>query len=238
MLHGFELNDDQLRNIITSLDDEFDRGLRGELDACVKMLITYVRDVPTGKEVGKYMALDLGGTNFRVLTVELDGDKACIDTETCEIPESLMIGPGRDLFDHIAFCVYTFIESRKITDKFLPIGFTFSFPCQNANLASAKLIRWTKGFKCPDVEGEDIAELLRQALVRKRPKECNTKVDIVAVINDTTGTLMSCAHRNRNCRVGIIVGTGTNVCYMEKLERVHKWPLPADNHSKQVIINC
>lgn len=238
LLHGFELNDGQLKRIITLLNDEFDRGLQGEQNAGVSMLITFVRDVPTGNEIGKYMALDLGGTNFRVLTVELDGEKAAIDTETCEIPESLMIGPGRDLFDHIAFCVYQFIASRKIVAEFLPIGFTFSFPCLNANLASAKLIKWTKGFKCADVEGEDIAELLRGALIRKRPKGCNTRVDIVAVINDTTGTLMSCAHRNRNCRVGIIVGTGTNCCYMEKLECVKKWPLPPDNQPKQVIINC
>ncbi len=28
----------------------------------------------------------------------------------------------------------------------------------------------------------------------------------MAVVNDTTGTLMSCAHKNRECRVGLIVG--------------------------------
>lgn len=42
----------------------------------------------------------------------------------------------------------------------------------------------------------------------------------MAVVNDTTGTLMSCAHKNRECRVGVIVGTGTNACYMETLENV------------------
>ena len=28
----------------------------------------------------------------------------------------------------------------------------------------------------------------------------------MAVVNDTTGTLMSCAHKNRGCGVGLIVG--------------------------------
>lgn len=34
-------------------------------------------------------------------------------------------------------------------------------------------------------------------------------IDVMAVVNDTTGTLMSCAHKNRECRVGLIVGTFT-----------------------------
>lgn len=37
------------------------------------------------------------------------------------------------------------------------------------------------------------------------PKQ-NVDIDVVAVVNDTTGTLMSCAHKNRECRVGLIVG--------------------------------
>lgn len=28
----------------------------------------------------------------------------------------------------------------------------------------------------------------------------------MAVLNDATGTLMSCAHKNFNCRLGVIIG--------------------------------
>lgn len=55
------------------------------------------------------------------------------------------------------------------------------------------------------------------------------KIKICAVLNDTTGTLMSCAWKNQNCRIGLIVGTGTNACYMEKLERVELWDDPVDD---------
>ena len=51
-----------------------------------------------------------------------------------------------------------------------------------------------------------------------RPKDID--IDVMAVVNDTTGTLMSCAHKNRECRVGVIVGTGTNACYMEEMNNV------------------
>ena len=34
-------------------------------DASVKCFPTYVRQLPNGKEQGKFLSLDLGGTNFR-----------------------------------------------------------------------------------------------------------------------------------------------------------------------------
>uniref|UniRef100_T1JUB3 Phosphotransferase n=1 Tax=Tetranychus urticae TaxID=32264 RepID=T1JUB3_TETUR len=232
-----ELSDEKLKEIMATLEAEFEHGLSDEAEATIKMLITYVRDIPRGDEKGMFMALDLGGTNFRVLTVTLDGASALIDTETCEIPSKVMVGSGRDLFDRIAECVYIFIRSRNITVPYLPIGFTFSFPCKQEGLDSASLIRWTKGFKCSDVAGADVVKLLREALVRRKG-DCKVETDVVAMINDTTGTLMSCAHRNRECRVGLIVGTGTNLCYMEKLARIPKWvPKEKDEDPPQVAIN-
>lgn len=28
----------------------------------------------------------------------------------------------------------------------------------------------------------------------------------MAVLNDSTGTLMSCAHKNHDCKIGVIIG--------------------------------
>lgn len=47
-------------------------------------------------------------------------------------------------------------------------------------------------------------------------------VDVVAVLNDTVGTLMACAFKDNDCQVGVIVGTGTNACYMEKISKCEK----------------
>ena len=40
-----------------------------------KCFPTYVRELPSGCEVGKFLALDLGGTNFRVVVIDIDKDK-------------------------------------------------------------------------------------------------------------------------------------------------------------------
>lgn len=63
--------------------------------------------------------------------------------------------------------MYRFMSAEGILDQILPLGFTFSFPCTQMGLASAKLIRWTKGFSASGVEGEDVARLLKEAITRR-----------------------------------------------------------------------
>ncbi|UYV68768.1 GCK [Cordylochernes scorpioides] len=231
--------------------------------ATVKMYPTYVRDVPNGSEHGKFLALDLGGTNFRVLLIDLDGDVFKMENEIYAIPQEIMLGSGeQDLicqdFDLSGFCSCrdfvnltvglrscsttsptvwpTSQRSRGVKNIKLPLGFTFSFPCRQEGLTSARLTNWTKGFKCSGVIGEDVVQLLRQAVLRRQ----DVDIDVVAVVNDTTGTLMSCAHRNRRCRLGLIVGTGTNACYMEQLDEVELFDetkQKSNGQPKQMIVN-
>jgi hexokinase len=55
--------------------------------------------------------LDLGGTNFRVLLIHLKGDGEFeMQSKIYAIPQSIMIGSGTQLFDHIAECLANFIK--------------------------------------------------------------------------------------------------------------------------------
>lgn len=36
------------------------------------------------------------------------------------------------------------------------------------------------------------------------------EIAVMAILNDSTGTLMSCAHRNHDCKIGVIVGKNPN----------------------------
>ena len=66
------------------------------------------------------------------------------------------------------------------------------------------------------VEGNDVVECLKKAIDRRG----DIRVDVAAILNDTTGCLMSCAWKNPKCRIGLIIGTGTNACYLEDLNNV------------------
>jgi hexokinase len=218
----------QLEMTCRLLENEFKRGLGRDTnkDASVKMYPTHLIDRQdehqslghfAEPEEGRFMALDLGGTNFRVILVELEGSNFHMDNQTFSLSQELMHGPGDQLFDYIAECLYKFVMERNLGSHCLPLGFTFSFPIQQDSLAHARLVSWTKGFKCSGVEGKDVVGLLREA-IQRRP---GLDIEVMAVVNDTTGTLMSCAFKNRECRIGLIVGTGTNACYMEDVDNVH-----------------
>lgn len=62
--------------------------------------------------------------------------------------------------------------------------------------------------------------LLREAIRRRQAVELN----VVAIVNDTVGTMMSCGYDDPCCEMGLIVGTGTNACYMEELRNVASVP--------------
>ncbi|XP_055388868.1 hexokinase-like [Condylostylus longicornis] len=161
------------------------------LDACVGQL-------PSGTETGVFYAVDFGGTNFRVVRVELKGDGrldvrqrqqsllSAFSSEDC--PKGLLDGGATALqmFDFFAQTVKDFMqEEGDHTLSNVQCGFTFSFPCAQRQIDSAVLMTWTKGFETgrrtdDPVEGLDVAELMNVAFKRNGvPVQCN------AVLNDT-----------------------------------------------------
>ena len=82
--------------MMQKLNGEMDIALAGGPSPLrtVKMLPTYVTAVPDGTETGNYLALDLGGTNFRVLLITLHGVHFVMTSEVFEVPKDIMVGEG------------------------------------------------------------------------------------------------------------------------------------------------
>uniref|UniRef100_A0A8C0JEJ4 hexokinase n=1 Tax=Chelonoidis abingdonii TaxID=106734 RepID=A0A8C0JEJ4_CHEAB len=220
-LAEFKLTHEQLLQIKKRMRTEIEAGLRKKTheNAKVKMLPTFVRSTPDGTENGDFLALDLGGTNFRVLLVKIrSGKRRTVEmhNKIYAIPIEVMQGTGEELFDHIVSCISDFLDYMGIKGARLPLGFTFSFPCKQTSLDAGILLNWTKGFKATDCEGEDVVHLLREGIRRREEFD----LDVVAVVNDTVGTMMTCAYEDPNCEIGLIVGTGSNACYMEEMRNV------------------
>ncbi|XP_018569738.1 hexokinase type 2-like [Anoplophora glabripennis] len=227
------MTNDHLQTYMQLFRENINRGLGKATNpnAIVKCFPTYVQDLPDGTEKGKFLALDLGGSNIRVLMVDL-GDPDPVHTKVYTIPKDIMQGTGEQLFDFIADCLVTFIKSQGLAEAPLPLGFTFSFPLVQKGLKVGILERWTKDFTCSGVIGNNVVEMLQTAL----QKHGDIKVDVSAVLNDTTGTLVAAAFKNPLARIGLIVGTGTNGCYVEKQENAELFNEP-DLGSGKVIIN-
>ena len=62
----------------------------------------------------------------------------------------------------------------------------------------------------------------------------------MALVNDTVGTLVAGAYNDQNTRIGLILGTGSNACYVEKNENIKtlkKTDSGAMNESDEMVIN-
>ncbi|XP_036024386.1 hexokinase HKDC1 isoform X3 [Onychomys torridus] len=216
----FQLTREQLLGVRDKMRTELEYGLKKQTHALatVKMLPTYVYGVPDGTENGKFLALDLGGTNFRVLLVKIRSGRRSVRmyNKIFTIPLEIMQGTGEELFDHIVQCITDFLDYMGLKGVQLPLGFTFSFPCRQTRIDKGTLVGWTKGFKATDCEGEDVVDMLREAIKRRNEFD----LDIVAIVNDTVGTMMTCGYEDPNCEIGLIAGTGSNVCYMEEMRNI------------------
>ena len=217
----FSVTARDVRDIIGHFHQDMQHGLSGR-ESSLKMLPAFVCR-PNGAEAGSFLALDLGGTNFRVLAVDLDGRGKAAATAVSKftIPQALMAGDGERLFNFIADGVQVFFREHQLRhEQAYDLAFTFSFPVEQHSISSGKLIEWTKGFSATGVEGRDVMALLAEALERKGLGF----VRATALANDTVGTLVAGCYADPACDMGVILGTGTNACYPEQGERIRKDP--------------
>lgn len=214
----------RLNEVAAAMEAEMRAGLREEGGSKVKMIISYVDNLPTGNEEGVFYALDLGGTNFRVLRVQLAGkDKRVAKKESKEvsIPPHLMSGNASELFGFIASALAKYIASEghnsAFDDKQRELGFTFSFPVRQTSIASGTLIKWTKAFSIDDAVGEDVVAELQTAMEKQ-----GVDMRVSALINDTVGTLAAGRYNDEDVVIGVILGTGSNAAYVEEASAIPK----------------
>ncbi|MED6158616.1 Hexokinase isoenzyme 2 [Stylosanthes scabra] len=216
----------KLRQVADAMTVEMHAGLASEGGSKLKMLITYVDNLPTGDEEGLYYALDLGGTNFRVLRVQLGGKEGgIVNQEFTEvpIPPNLMVGSSNELFEYIASKLAKFVAEEGPDFQIPPgrqreIGFTFSFPVMQTSIDSGNLIKWTKGFSIDDTVGKDVVGELTKAIAKE-----GLDIRVTALVNDTVGTLAGGRYTDKDVIAAVILGTGTNAAYVERAQAIPKW---------------
>ncbi|PAV18262.1 hexokinase [Pyrrhoderma noxium] len=254
----FTLTPQRMRMITEAFSETLDLGLKNH-GQTVPMIPTYVFGWPTGQEVGDYLALDLGGTNLRVCLVSLQGHGRFEMTQTkYRLTEEQKMGDGEALFDFCAECLQTFINAN-ISDfkepgessvegistadensdgllkpgQELPLGFTFSYPCDQERIDHGTLIRWTKGFGVTNTEGHDVAEMFKKSI-----EKLKLPIKFTALINDTTGTLIASHYVNPRTKIAVIFGTGCNAAYMEDIKEITKIDNLHLDPNAQMAINC
>ena len=216
--------------IVDKIVEEMEKGLKGE--GTMMMLPTYA-PIPTGKETGTFMGIDVGGTNLRVLLLEIPEPGVRGETKSveCVMPKSSTT--RAEFFGFIAQKIKEFVESNGLKDKPIKAGLTFSFAVEQIAINKGIQIGWSKGWDIKESIGKDIVQIFHEELA----KVGVTNVTIAAFINDTVGTFANLAYDDSSCGMGIIFGTGTNGCYIEKTSNFAPEKLKSECKDEYMVVN-
>ncbi len=204
-------------NCCASFIDEMERGL-SRMPGSLQMIPTYIeaeKEIPLNEPV---IALDAGGTNFRVATVHFNGNRQPVveGFKKFRMPGVESEIGKKEFFQIIVEYMRGVLGSSK------KIGFCFSYPAEILSNGDGRLIHFTKEVKAREVIGERIGEnLLGELRRRGYPDDLH-----LVLLNDSTATLLAgksaTAGRGFDSYVGFILGTGTNSCYIENNRNIAK----------------
>jgi hexokinase len=215
--HGMDFEDIDIGQSCNVFLEEMQRGLAAQ-ESSLQMIPTYIetdRDVPANEPV---IAVDAGGTNFRVATVYFDGDgKPVLENLQSYSMPGLKEHVGKERF------FGTMAEYLgPVVNASSKIGLCFSYPAEILPNRDGRLIRFSKEIMAPEVVGEIVGENLAAA-IRKSGHQTTKQV---VLLNDTVATLLAgragFGNRTFSSYVGFILGTGTNCCYIERNKNIMK----------------
>ena len=182
----------------------------------LKMFNTFISPINEVND-GEYITIDFGGSNIRMALFEIKNGQPNIlhiskmrlrsrfkDYTTADY--SL-----KDIFDMIAKNVSKIVNPKKE----YKLVHTFSFAFVSSSKNNATLPHFTKGIQLKLEPTQDINELLAQAF-----NDINLKVTPVAIINDTTSTLVTGHFLNPLTDIALIAGTGHNSCFISRSNEI------------------
>ncbi|KAN0076625.1 hypothetical protein V8E54_006767 [Elaphomyces granulatus] len=225
-----------------NIREQLRQGLRSSPEC---MLPSYNHSLPTGEEEGTYLALDVGGSTFRVALIELQGRQRgmkVLRVASSPIDNTVKLLEGAAFFDWIAENIDTMLI--QVGEKYgrdtvpLAIGLSWSFPIDQTSISSGRVIRMGKGFLCSNgTAGQELGDLIIQSCRKRKLNVC-----MAAIVNDGSATLLSRAYLDPNTRLSLILGTGTNVAVHFPVHAIAVGKFgtrPQDwfDHAKHVIVN-
>ena len=131
------LHTPQLRAFSSKLQEQFREKLTVS-DIC--MLPSYTYGMPHGREHGRFLALDVGGSTLRVALVQLNGRSSgttasySIQQRVFKIDDAVRNLGGQQFFDWVAQAIHQTlgITGRKDSagNLGMPLGVAWSFPVE------------------------------------------------------------------------------------------------------------
>lgn len=136
--------------------------------------------LPSGAETGRYVALDVGGSTFRVAVLELfgrgnEGEESVMrGSRTFRIDDVVKQRVGVAFFEWLAERIEETLrevlgETKEDEERpKMDMGLSWSFPIEHTSLRSGKIQGMGKGFRAMEgLLGADLADVLQGACDRR-----------------------------------------------------------------------
>ena len=205
---------------LKDLLDDMHLGLKGEGN--LPMLPSYLSAATPRPQNTRCCVLDAGGTNLRSACADFDEQGRCtihIITRT-SMPGTAGPLSAEQFYNAIAHAARNAATTRQL-------GFCFSYNVQMNRQLDGELIAWCKEVHVPEAVGMRVGASLQKAL-----GDC---CDSVHVLNDSVAAMLGAATPEQPVQVGIILGTGINVCYEESCAAIPK--VESDLKGSSMIIS-
>jgi hexokinase len=208
-----------INKMVLALLNEMDEGLTDK-GSSLPMIPTYIEAgnmIPQNESV---IAVDAGGTNLRIALVHFDalGTPTIENTTFYKMPGIDREIDIEEFFDYIADCILPVASGIK------RIGFCFSFPAKIHPDKDGEIILFDKELKVKNAPGTKIGQGLLKALAKRGVQN----IGKVVVLNDTVATALGAKaqlhEKEYGGFIGLILGTGFNMCYLERKENIKKMP--------------
>ncbi len=206
--------------LVAAFQREMEAGLAGE-PSSLKMIPTFTSPYGEIKRDTPVLVLDAGGTNLRggTVTIPTTGAIKIEHVVKGEMPGSKSPVTQEDFYTVLK----GFVDCGRPFVKDPAMGFCFSYPAESSAAGDAKLLMWTKQIQAPEIVGQWVGAELAKRLEPKPSK--------IQVVNDTVATLLAGKATEKpgqkfSAYIGFILGTGTNVAYIEQNAAIKKLANP------------
>lgn len=199
---------------------DMERGLRGDKDAWMMMLPTYLSLDGSVPEDQPTIVIDAGGTNFRIGLVTMRGGGPEVeDLNVFPMPGSQGPITWEEFVDQVSDVVLP------LTDRSRRVGLCFSYAAESLPNRDGRVLQISKQVRITGSEGKELGRDISAALAAKGAPGVS-----FVVLNDTVAALLGgvagLGEEVFDGYVGLIYGTGVNTCYVERREHLHKVDTP------------
>lgn len=200
--------------------EQMEQGLAGRGN--IPMIPSYLSPDTRAESGVPVCVMDAGGTNLRIARAEFSPEGSCALSNLRKVP---MPGTEKVLScDEFYATLAAYARQTGCPER---VGLCFSYNVLLERDLDGILESWCKEVQVPDAPGKKVGASLQKAM--------GPESGSIRVLNDSTAALLGALGSCPEADLGLILGTGINICYCEPCSRIPK--VSADLNQTSMIIS-